>query len=87
MKKKKKVGGKDKKVREYNFKLIFKIIIVEAKEEQKSSEKQYKEKTREYTNAELLARRQSALRRNKIKIGVLCSGLLESPEEKVCAVD
>ncbi|KAL0269355.1 UNVERIFIED_CONTAM: hypothetical protein PYX00_007118 [Menopon gallinae] len=55
----------------------------EEEEEKKKSGKRYREKRREYTNAELLARRQNALRESKFRIGVLCSGLLESPEEKI----
>lgn len=37
----------------------------------------------EVTTAELLAHRHSELQKKKFRIGLLCSGLLESPESKV----
>lgn len=52
-------------------------------EEEKPVVKKEEEISKEYSVAEMLARRQLALQKKKFRIGVLCSGLLENPEVKV----
>lgn len=64
------------------FYLILKLIL----DNEVVTEKKFQpfEDTEEIRSIDLLVCRKKSLEQKKFRIGILCSGLTENPEEKVC---